>query len=488
MSRKQLVSDTVVYGGTAVLRNAVGFFLLPIYTRVMHPDQYAGMDLVLAGSALMSVLLDFQLGPSANRFYREHESGEQRRLFLGSIAVFRLWTAFLVAALAAFLAYRFGIGYLPPVQHGKLLWIIAVFTVPFSLTAELLFLYLRILEHRWLFITLSVVSAATGGGLAVILLLWTAWGAAAVLMGQALGSAVICLVIAILLRHELKPRFIPPGLRDVLWFALPLLPGTMLGWIWGYSTRFYMARKLPLSDIAIYALAMKVLIFISVIGVAFRAAFEPLSMKVLYEQENSSRAWYSSSFNLYAAVLILMGSLISAAAKPLVAALAPASYARASSLVPLLTISSCILFAATSLNIGNDVAKKTWNWSLAMLAGVVVMAAVLVSLLPFLGVSAAAVAYLAGSIAQIIVVFHTSQVSFRIPYEAGSLYAAMVAAATLIVVNLFAGVYRFPPGGLESADLATGTVGAWYILTPRDRVLLVSSGRRLVGAVRSVAR
>ena len=35
MSRKQLVTDTVLYGGATVLRYAVGFFLLPIYPRIL---------------------------------------------------------------------------------------------------------------------------------------------------------------------------------------------------------------------------------------------------------------------------------------------------------------------------------------------------------------------------------------------------------------------------------------------------------------------
>jgi O-antigen/teichoic acid export membrane protein len=284
----------------------------------------------------------------------------------------------------------------------------------------------------------------------------------------------------------MKPGFIPPGLKNVMWFGLPLLPGVILGWVGTYIPRFYMARRLPLPEIAIYVIAMKFLLFLSVVGVAFRAAFEPLSMKVLYEQEDASRSWYSSSFNLYAAVLLLMGTAISAAAKPLVTVLAPASYAKAAELVPLLTIGSCVSLAATSLNIGNQVAKKTWNWSVATLMGVVVMILALVYLLPVLGILAAAVAFVASAIAQALVVYLTSQASFKVPYENGSLYAAVLATLSLIAIDWLGSVDRLPHGLPESANLTIGMLGAWFILTPRDRVLLVSSGRQLVGAVRAI--
>jgi O-antigen/teichoic acid export membrane protein len=463
------------YGGATVLRYAVGFFLLPIYTRILQQDQYAGMDLAIAGGALVTVVLDLQIAPAANRFYREHSDPEDRRRFLGSIAMFRLWTGSLVCAVLWYLALRYRFGYIPPLHNGMALWVLSVVSTPFALTSELLFLYVRILERRWEFCFWSLLSAVLSGLVAVVWAALTHWGAAAILAGQMLGTVVTCGVMAYLLRRDMAFGWVPPGLKRVLAYGLPLVPGAILGWCWTYLTRFYMARTLSLSDIAIFALGMKVLLFVSFAGVAFRAAFEPLSMRVLHEN-SESRAWYASTFNLYAAALMAMAALLSAGARPLVAILAPATYGRAAELVPLLAVSSCLTFAATSLNIGNQVACRTWNWSLATLAGVVVMGGLLWALLPLCGIVAAAIGLAAGAAVQTTVVFLTAQRAFHVPYDMSSIRTACLGIAAILLTNALVLRRIVPPLYAEAAILLSGAAAAWFILTPADRKAAYQAG------------
>ena len=477
MSRKQLVTDTVLYGGATVLRYAVGFFLLPIYTRILQQDQYAGMDLAIAGGALVTVLLDLQIAPAANRFYLEHSDPEDRRRFLGSVAMFRLWTGSVVCAVLWYLALRYRFGYIPPVHNGMTLWVLSILNTPFALTVELLFLYVRILERRWEFCLWSLLSAVISGLAAVVWVVLTHWGAAAILAGQMLGSVVTCGVVAYLLRRDMAFGWVPPGLKRVLAYGLPLVPGAILGWCWTYLTRFYMARTLSLSDIAIFALAMKVLLFVGFVGVAFRAAFEPLSMRVLHE-DPESRVWYASAFNLYAAALMVMAALMSAGARPLTAFLAPATYGRAAELVPLLAVSSCLTFAATSLNIGNQVACRTWNWSLATLAGVLVMGGLLWALLPQYGVVAAAIGLAAGAAVQTTVVFLTAQRTFHVPYDTSSIRTACLGIAAILLSDALALRRIVPPLYAEAGMLLSGIAAAWFILTPADRKAVYPAGSR----------
>jgi O-antigen/teichoic acid export membrane protein len=484
MSRLQLVKDTIVYGGAAVLRYSIGFILLPIYTRILRPEEYASLDLVIAAAAFLNLLLDLQLGPSANRFYRDYPGDEQKR-FLGGVLLLRLWTGLLPALALAAAALFWQIGYIPPAANGRVLWTVAVLNVPFALLAELQFLYLRMLERRWTYVALSFGSSLVGG-VASLLLMWRLrWGPLGFLVGQALANILAFLLLCVLLRTNLRWTWVTPGLRNLLRFGLPLIPGLILTWCWAYLSRFYMVRMLPLDQIAVFALANKVLLFMGFLGVAFRAAWDPISMKVLYESGEGSAAWYASSFNLYTAALLVVTALLSAGARPLIAVLGPASYADAAQLVPFLAISSALSFAATSLNIGNQVARKTWNWSLAMLAGVAVMTVVLVLYTRTLGLMAAALGVLAGSMVQLVIVFVSSQANFQVPYAASSLRAGVLGLAGMITAHTLGIMALVPRGAAECAILLIGVTAAVNICTVEERKALWTFGWARLGGRRN---
>jgi O-antigen/teichoic acid export membrane protein len=458
----------MVYGGAWVLRSTVGFFLLPILTRVVAREEYAALDLVVAASALVALLANFQLRSSAVRYYHQQRAAGRGLEFLGGMLGLRVVSA-LALVVPLLLLAQAGIGYMPPVAHAHLLWTAALVLVPLSLGSELLFQYMRLLEWKWRHSLLSIVEAATGGALAISLVIWSPYGVAGYLIGQAGGVGLVLAVSVWLLRPHLRLRLAPPGLRQVLAFSLPLVPAALLGWAWHYAARFVMAAHLPLADIAVYALAMKVLLFMNVVSVAFRASWEPLAMKVLHERGEQSAHWYAASFGLYAGALLLLSAALAAFAKPLVAILGPSEYSPAAALVPFLAVAAALRFAAIALNIGNEVAARTAAWSWAALASIIIMLAVLLGLMGRFGILAAGIGAVAGAALMVAIVFFTAQRRFPVPYPRSGLLAAILGAAGILAIHSLSLAAGLPSPWPELAMLAVGALSAWNTLLFDDR-------------------
>ena len=69
MSRlSQLGKDSLVYGLGAALAKGIGFFLLPVYTRIFSPAQYGTIEMLSAITGFVSALLAMGMD-SAQSFY-----------------------------------------------------------------------------------------------------------------------------------------------------------------------------------------------------------------------------------------------------------------------------------------------------------------------------------------------------------------------------------------------------------------------------------
>lgn len=468
VSRTRLFSDSALYGTATALRYCVGMIVLPVYTRLISQADYACLDLVLAASALVSVILDGQFCQAVNRFYPEHAANGRGALFVGGALTLRVTLSLGVASTLAFLALVFHMGYMPPSRWGEGLWVAAVLNIPVALSVELLMVYARILQLRWVSAGLSALLAATGAALSILLLLITPLGPLAFLVGQLSGNAVIAVCLLFRLRRELEFAWLPLNLLGMAEYSGPLVLVTMLNWSGVYMSRLYVARRVPINEVALLALGMKVLLVMDVVGTGFRTAWEPLSIKVFCQSGGSSAIWYAACFRLQAAGLLLLATMISAGAQPLIALLAPAGYAKAAQLVPCLVLSSAINYASSALNIGNEVARKTWAWTVAATVCAAVTWTLLLTTVGRIGVLAPACGLLAGSMARAVVAFLFAQRHFRVPYEARSLMAAAAGAVGIVGIQLVA--YTSAAVALIAPFLfaVCGAAATFYILNSDD--------------------
>ena len=93
---KQLFSQTIVYGLSSVLARVLNFLLVPLYTILFIPSEYAILSEMYAYAAFFMVLGSFGMETA---FFRFIEKGEQKNQNIFSTAFFFLLLNALILSL-----------------------------------------------------------------------------------------------------------------------------------------------------------------------------------------------------------------------------------------------------------------------------------------------------------------------------------------------------------------------------------------------------
>src|SRR5262245_57121155 len=100
---RQLASDSLIYGLSGTITRFITVFLVPLYTRVLTPNDYGVMSLVRNSTALVAMFASLALDSAAHRFYWDTEDEVERKSTIASWA----WSWLILATIGAVLIVVF---------------------------------------------------------------------------------------------------------------------------------------------------------------------------------------------------------------------------------------------------------------------------------------------------------------------------------------------------------------------------------------------
>ncbi|MFX0142190.1 MAG: lipopolysaccharide biosynthesis protein, partial [Candidatus Hodarchaeota archaeon] len=69
---KKLLRHSSVYSIGNLLSKAIGFFLIPLYTRYLTPADYGVLELLELTSSIISLFLGLRIGTAVIRFFYDY--------------------------------------------------------------------------------------------------------------------------------------------------------------------------------------------------------------------------------------------------------------------------------------------------------------------------------------------------------------------------------------------------------------------------------
>lgn len=284
---KQLGKDSIIYGLGGVLAKGLGFFLLPVYTRIFTPAEYGTIEMLVVINGLLSSLLAMGMD-SAQSFYffEQKESGKtaQARL-VTAILQWRLsWGALIVLGAMVFS---------PLINHwffnGLLSW--KYFAVAFSgaLCAQVMAQsseVFRLIYRPWRFIGITLLNTLLSAGVAITLVVWLDYGILGYFVGMLVGAFFSAsfgwwLARSFLDWSEWHRDWWPKLLR----FGVPLLPAGLAMYVMNTSDRWFISYYHDETALGIYAVAAKFAMLISLAVTTFRQAWWPVAMDAMQSHD-----------------------------------------------------------------------------------------------------------------------------------------------------------------------------------------------------------
>ncbi len=431
---KQLAGQSSLYTIGEVLRSSLSFLLLPIYTRLLSPADYAILGVMSPIFALLSALMALGLPAALVRFYFDYQDDPATlRRYIGTITIFGVSSGLLGSLLLTLLGPTI-FGWLLPNTPFHPFVLITIWNAGITVVSVLALQLFRARQQAQYFISFSLVDFGLTTVLIILFVVALGLGVLGSLWGQLLAAVVMAAPALWVLARASKLTFSWPLLRTSLRFSLPLLPFILGTWALNVSDRIVLDGLVSREALGLYTLGYQFGILLNLIAMALNNAWQPFFYQNASDRKNDAMI---GSFITYQVALMVMLALAVALLSPeLIRIIAAPAYWSAAAIVPWIAAGYVArylyFFPVNSL-----LFRKRTGW----VAALTILAAALniglnVWLAPRFGIMAAAVNTLVAFVVLFIMAYVVGQRVFPVQYQWGRLLLLFGLALALFGISL----------------------------------------------------
>lgn len=431
---KETAQHTIIYGLGGILTQAVGFFLIPIYTRYLGTDEYGLLELFNIFSAILLAFFGMGLYSALFRSYYDYDDEENRICVIITCFYFILFALFVVLPPSLIFAYKFSTCIFGDARYTAFFQII-VCTGTLGALNRIPLATFRARKESKKFASLSFLYFLVRIGLILYFVVWLQRSIFGVLMGSLIGTGFSTVISIAVIVKNLRFRFSLLELRKLLRFGLPIIPTDLTVIILTLADRFYLKHYASLTEVGLYSLGYRFGMIVSVL------LFTPLSlilpaMIFSLEKKDYAREFYAKllTYIVFLGAFISLG--ISNISQDVLKIIATRAFWEAYKVVPLICLSYVLFGCRGMLGVGMLLTRRTEYLSLTMVIGAVANLVLNFILIPKYSMMGAAVATVISSFVILISRYPISNRLYRLSFEWWRIIKIVCCATILYLVGL----------------------------------------------------
>ena len=300
---KSLSKSVAWYGLGNIFIRSVSFILLPFYSNLITTTEYGNYALLMSVYAIISVLYQFGMYGSLNKFYIEESSRERKRIIFSTLINFIVLIGLISTIVLCFFSGGFTKIILGSTEYSSLMILIFI-----TLLIETICFYILLLLKTKELSKQAVIYSGTGAILNLIFNIVFVFiyrlSVEGIILAQLLSSSVLFLIMIRAVRGDYILKIDPLIIRTLLKFAYPLLLAGFLSAAVDIADRFILQYFLGTSEVGIYSFAYRIAMIMNVFVISFRTAWNPHSLNLFYSED------YKSSFGTTLSKLVAISCII----------------------------------------------------------------------------------------------------------------------------------------------------------------------------------
>ena len=442
--RKEVLSvgrHSLIYVVGQALSRAVGFFMIPIYTRFIAPTNYGAVELIEILSAVAFMIISMNVSDAMSRFYYAEKEQTERNRVVSTIIIGFGIIGIPIVLLFISIAGSVSNIVLEEAQYKYYLQI-AMAGIWSVMLCEICYSYLRMLYMAKIFVILTTIQLFIALSLNIYFVVFLKLNILGIFYSGLITEGLIGIVLSLIILRRVGSHVSISMLWHMIKFGLPLVPtriGLMLGFV---SNRFFLRwfaspdPAIALAQVGLFSLGHKFGVIINrFVTAPFNSFWGPRRLElILNDSEGSGETaaricTYATFLTVYLALLLCSGieSLIEIVADP--------SYRGAHQVVPFIALSYVALGLETHFITGILYKKKTiWSTYVSILSlGIILVWNYL--FVPKYGLIGAATSNLAGFSVRLVLIYIISQRLYPIPFELGRIAMMFATAAVLFTIS-----------------------------------------------------
>lgn len=468
------VRSLLVYATGIVGSKLASLILVPLYTHLLTQAQYGTLELLDVTLQGASKLLWSGL-PFAFWYFYANKNTEAERKRVVSTAALGALALGSAAALAGILLAPWISQLLWGSPANATLVRILFAGLACAYPLDLLLAWFRIIDAPVKFVVSGLGRLFLQISGVVLLLVVCGMGLAGILWSSVVAGATLAVVLFVYVLRRNGTAFEPRLFGKMLAYATPSIFVGLCSFLVNFGDRYFLVRSVPLAELAIYSVAYKFGMLITLMSYAFQSYWNAQSFHVAKDQ--SSGVVFGRALTYLTLALCGATLGITAFVKPVLRLVAPPAYATSAPLVPLI----CSAYVAFGLSAYFQtlfyVRKRTVSDAIVNGVGALVVVSGYAILIPRYHLWGAAAATLASFGTMLLIGAVWSRRFISVDFEWARLSKVIISAAALAAVYLF----------LPLRNVAA-QVGAGVLALAGYPLLLFAAGFPNEGEKRVVAR
>jgi O-antigen/teichoic acid export membrane protein len=254
---RRLLSSSMLYAATGLAQQVAGFLLIPVYTRVIPPSEYALLELLTAFLSIAVMCVTLGLGSAINKVYhRDCETPEERRAVLGTALAASLPMFAVVGGLLLVFAEPISLLLMGNRDHAELLRIAVVSSLCYAAVGMVLG-GLRARERTVAYSCVTVVQFLLGLGLNLVMVVVVGLGVKGILLGNLTANVCALALGFVLTGPGGRVAFDRRLLRPLFAFGIAIVPAMLSSWVMDVSDRYLLRVFRDLGEVAQYGVGYK---------------------------------------------------------------------------------------------------------------------------------------------------------------------------------------------------------------------------------------
>jgi O-antigen/teichoic acid export membrane protein len=431
---KSLVSASFVYGLGTVASKFIGFFLLPVFTRYLQPEQYGLFETFNVIFFLLNTIGTLGMDAAMIRFYYDSKEPLHRKLVVSSSLFLALAAGLFLALLGFVFSSSLNAALFKGANNISTLHVTMFLVVASTVNTVQLALF-QTKREPGRYSILTFIRFIAMYGLSVLFLV-QGDGVYGLMLSQLIAYSLSLVIGFIFARKDFRFSMSTAISREMLTFSAPLILGSVSIWLLSSSDRFFLLRLSTLNELGLYSLGSRLASVVLFAVTAFQMAWPQFALS---RAEEHNAAYTNSrilTYYLFVGILVVLG--ITLFTPEILRLLATDQYAGAGSVVFLLSCSILLYGCFFVFGIILSLTKKTLSILPVTIPPLVVSVLLNYYLVPTMGGMGSAVASISAYSLMATLSFIFTNRLMPVRYEWGRiLKMTLVAGLVLLAGRLF---------------------------------------------------
>lgn len=354
---KSLFKHSSIYGIGTIIGQAVGFLLLPLYTRYLTPADYGIATILEITLGFVGVIVGWGIFDAMNRFYQDYDDEATRNHVVST-----LYWIIAVVSIIVLVVTEWASTFLSQIlfdndAYASLFNLVAIgMALGFFISPGMW--YCMVKNRSFLYVTISLLNLIAMIGFNIWFIAFMELGIKGIYYSMIITRVIFAVALSLPILWSVGISFSRQLAVGMLQFSLPMIFSSLFRMGTNESDKYFINYFLSPVETGIYTVANKFGNAIHVlISVPFMQSFLPKRFEIMKQAD--ARETYAQIFNYYMLLVGSVGFIISVLSPEIIHIMATEKFYKAADYIPLIVISWIVLGMRHHFETGILIEKKT---------------------------------------------------------------------------------------------------------------------------------